>query len=558
MSNNFAIYTPSPHFGSVKNPFGKDTANVGLFKALVQHGGFDELTVLSVIPGNEEEVSHALLRGPMDRTRIRTGSIYDAHAAIRSGCILRGKADLADQAWLRRYVGDRRYSLIGLIHTIGAPAIRDYMAASTIAPLQPWDALICTSPSVQDAMRNMFDAFTDYVSDRFGGSKRPQPDLPLVPLGVDGQAIADQADRPDRREEWRSRLNVGQDDVLVLWLGRLSFFEKAFPQPMFKAIAKAAVLAGKRLHFAMVGWFPNEPIGPELYEEAARAYAPDVPVHFLDGNNPEVVAGLWSASDIFLSLVDNIQETFGLAPLEAMAAGLPVVASDWDGYRYTVRDGIEGFLVRTLGGPSGFPGRMMSLRHVFGQDAYQYYVGSVAQHTAVDIDQAAERIGRLAVDAQLRRSMGMAGRDRIRISFDWPVIARQISQLNADLGRKRVEERGFGRSDLWPENPIKGDPYAQLGGFATSVLSPETRLSLPAGMTSAALQDGLLRTRDVRLDSFADNWRMDLAGCKSLLDCIGREPVSLQQLLSQLEPHRREVAAMALVWMCKLGLIAWD
>ena len=37
--------------------------------------------------------------------------------------------------------------------------------------------------------------------------------------------------------------------------------------------------------------------------------------------------------DIFVSLSDNIQETFGLTPLEGMASGLPVVATDWNGYR---------------------------------------------------------------------------------------------------------------------------------------------------------------------------------------------------------------------------------
>ena len=41
-----------------------------------------------------------------------------------------------------------------------------------------------------------------------------------------------------------------------------------------------------------------------------------------------------------MSLADNIQETFGLTPVEAMAAGLPCVMSDWDGYRDTVRDGV--------------------------------------------------------------------------------------------------------------------------------------------------------------------------------------------------------------------------
>ena len=38
------------------------------------------------------------------------------------------------------------------------------------------------------------------------------------------------------------------------------------------------------------------------------------------------------ASNLVLSLVDNIQETFGLSIAEAMAAGRPVVASNWNGY----------------------------------------------------------------------------------------------------------------------------------------------------------------------------------------------------------------------------------
>ena len=56
---------------------------------------------------------------------------------------------------------------------------------------------------------------------------------------------------------------------------------------------------------------------------------------------------VWHAADVFVSPSDNIQETFGLAVLEAMASGLPVVASDWDGYRDLVADGETGFLVPT-------------------------------------------------------------------------------------------------------------------------------------------------------------------------------------------------------------------
>ena len=49
-------------------------------------------------------------------------------------------------------------------------------------------------------------------------------------LGVDGKAFAELADRPDARAAMRAELGAAPDDIVVLWVGRLSFFEKAFPQ----------------------------------------------------------------------------------------------------------------------------------------------------------------------------------------------------------------------------------------------------------------------------------------------------------------------------------------
>jgi N-acetyl-alpha-D-glucosaminyl L-malate synthase BshA len=82
--------------------------------------------------------------------------------------------------------------------------------------------------------------------------------------------------------------------------------------------------------------------GPDMSEAVGlcRKYELGSAVRFL--GDQEQVVPLLSASDLFL--MPSAQESFGLAALEAMSCGVPVIASRVGGVPELVEDGVTGFL----------------------------------------------------------------------------------------------------------------------------------------------------------------------------------------------------------------------
>jgi glycosyltransferase involved in cell wall biosynthesis len=421
---------------------------------------------------------------------------------------------------------------------------------ASVAPTHPWDAVVCTSPTVKEGLERMFEAWGGYLAERMGGTPPPRPTLPVVPLGVDGPRFAALADRPDARAAVRARLGLAEDDILAIWVGRLSFYEKAFPQAMFQAVRRAAEATGAQVAFAMAGWFPNEADRPR-YQAAAERHAGGVGVHILDGNDRELLGQLWAGADLFISLVDNIQETFGITPLEAMAAGLPVVASDWDGYRYTMRDGVEAFLIPTLGGPDGGFGPTMVARHVFEIDSYQTFVGSVAQFTAVHVGKAAEAIAALIGDPALRRRMGEAGRARVAGAFDWPVVVEGYLALIDELAAMRAAAKAEPPRRI---HPVKGDPFEEFAGFPTQVSKLAMRFSVPPGVGPGDVR----RTAEVELDQAFGYWRANLEECAEVVRLAAESPgMTLRQILLAFPEDRRRAVQLGVLWLAKQGFLDW-
>jgi glycosyltransferase involved in cell wall biosynthesis len=544
------LYAPDGFDTSRPRLMGRHAAGEGFLGALVRHAGFDRLVALTRSEADADAFRrHIAALGATAPAETIPEERLDRLA--ETGCLLLPGPGLGPHAWRRRRFGMQRgFALAGITHSVATAGAMDAIAEALVAPVQPWDAIVCTSAAVQGAVRRLLEMQGGYLAQRLGATRVEGPLLPVIPLGVDCAALAPD---PAARAIWRQRLEIGERDVVVLHHGRLSFHAKAHPLPMFIALGRAAARApqGARVVLVLSGWFADDS-QRRAFQDQARAVAPDLLIRLVE--RPPADTAIRSAADVFALLSDNIQESFGLAPVEAMAAGLPVVGADWDGLRDTILHDETGLRV-----PTTLAGPMMDLadRHDAGLDGYDAFIAGVAQFTAVDIPAAAEAFGALVADAGLRARMGAAARRVALARYDWPVVIGQWRALWEELARLRRAARGERAAPLPGQDrvPHRPDPGLLFAGYPTRRLAPETRLMLVPGETpeaalarvaALAALHGAAPRRDLLpgLDAFA-----------LVLARLGQGPARAGDLVAELPPARAWRMQRALGWMLKVDLV---
>jgi phosphatidylinositol alpha-mannosyltransferase len=218
-----------------------------------------------------------------------------------------------------------------------------------------------------------------FVTDRLGNGVR------VIPNGVDVDLFAQAEPRPG--------LPPGRR---ILWVGRLDR-QKGFPM----AVRAFGELAGQLPDLWLVV------VGEGRDREAVRIVPEEIRRRILMVGSiaHRDLPAYHAAADVFVSAAVG-QESFGLVLVEAMAAGVPVVATDIPGYREVARDGVDALLV-----PPADPGAL------------------------------AQAMGRILAEPAVATRLAEAGRSRAE-TFRWAAVVERLEDAYREAAATPGTEAG--------------------------------------------------------------------------------------------------------------------
>lgn len=486
--SNAAIYLHPNGFDTTGAALlGRHSAGESFLRGFLRHADVDTFHFWNTAGESQAKIDALVERIETPRKPVRWIGQADRQHLRTPGVVYLPGPSLDAEAFHRQPYGTRSYAMCGVTHTTATATVMRILPDLLVAPVEGYDALICTSSAVREAVETQLSMMRDYLTAEFGPRKRPELMRTTIPLGVNA---ADFTPTPAHRVAWRERLGIPDDAVVALYVGRHSVKVKMNPALMAMALERAAQKTDKQVYWLNSGWV--EPTSAETsFHDQVRALCPSVTYLHVDGRQPDVRFSIWSAADFFISFSDNIQETFGLTPIEAMAAGLPVVATDWNGYRDTIRAGVDGYRVRTWSPPPG-AGIPIARGHENGGLTYDHYCWAAAATTSVDLEELARVLAGLVESPDLRRRLGDAGRQHARERFDWRVVYSQYQDLWDDLNARRraamADPVTAARLQAAPSAAAaRLDPYYAFGHYPTAHIGPTVRLSLAPDATRERL-----------------------------------------------------------------------
>jgi glycosyltransferase involved in cell wall biosynthesis len=458
----FGSIFPFLEQGATERRIGRLVANHDFIKALLTYGDFDEFVLGNPSAANHRDFMTIVQGWNLPEARLR--QIRPLSLPELPGTLARDEFHVFHVGgWgsfmpglhqLRGRYARAPFPITGIIFSIHSRDSVDLAFRMTRAEMASYDGIACLSEDGRLAMQHLLDGAAAFGG-RFAGRLDP------LPLGIDDALLDARGDRAAARR----RLQIPEEAVALLVLGRITPTQKMDLAPLLKAFAQHILpRAQQPVVLVLAGGGSDAEV--RLLNEMIDAYGirPQTRVHanFLQRTKADLLAG----ADVLLSPVDNTQETFGLSLLEAQAAGLPVVASRFDGYKDLVREGVDGYLIETSWCEAD---PVDELFDVMDPNVAQLMQG---QSVAVDMPQLAERVLTLVDDADRRRRMGAEGRAKVDRVYRFSAVIRQYEAWWQTLGD---EARRVGIPP-YREPAASFSPARIFGHYASRTLTPETRV----------------------------------------------------------------------------------
>lgn len=172
---NAAIHYDADGYRFDKKIMGRQSAGMGFLKTLCQHGQLQEMVGWC----NNAQAAQDFAQDVELYAHADVGSKVIGAANVEQlsdiGTLYTPSPDLSPLAWQRARVGSASWSLCGVTHTTCSTSVMDSIVSYLSSPVQPWDALVCTSQAAKAVVTKLLDEQERYLAQSLGAQTFTRP-----------------------------------------------------------------------------------------------------------------------------------------------------------------------------------------------------------------------------------------------------------------------------------------------------------------------------------------------------------------------------------------------
>lgn len=299
-----------------------------------------------------------------------------------------------------------------LIHKKNIPITRRAYTVATNANLREilniclindggrsYDSIVVPSKPTRDALLNYLSDVTESSSGKLSYKGR----IDVIPHGIDTEEF-----QPKCKFDARKMLGLPYNVTILLTVARISRSSKMNYDRLLEFFSRLIKLSkGNDLMLLISG--SDQCNEARIIKEISNKLGIANKVKLIINFDDKIKKDIYSTADIFISLSDNLQESFGINLIEAMAMGLPVICTDWDGYKDIIEDEVTGYRIPIIWKIRQCPEDIL----VNFRNPYDHTViHRISQDLYIDVNLLIERTLNLIHNENARKEIGKRARGK--------------------------------------------------------------------------------------------------------------------------------------------------